>query len=59
MKTQIKELDKHYYELDNMCNVCCDPLPILDKLIITIGNSKYQSPLCKTCLDERGIIYDN
>ena len=59
MKTQIKELDKQFYELDNMCNACSNPLPIFDKQIITIGNSKYQSPLCKTCLDERGIRYDN
>lgn len=59
MKTQIKELDKQFYELDNMCNSCSNQLPIFDKQIITIGNSKYQSPLCKTCLDERGINYGN
>jgi hypothetical protein len=59
MKTQIKELDKQFYELDNMCNFCSNPLPIFDKQVITIGNSKYQSPLCKICLDERGINYDN
>lgn len=59
MKTQIKELDKQFYELDNMCNSCSNPLPIFDNLTITIGSSKYQSPLCKTCLDERGIRYDN
>ena len=59
MKTQIKELDRQYYELDNLCNFCDCPLPVFDKLTITIGSSKYQSPLCKTCLDERGINYDN
>ena len=59
MKTQIKELDKQFYELDNMCNSCSNPLLIFDNLTITIGSSKYQSPICKTCLDERGISYDN
>ena len=56
---QTKELDREFYELDNMCNNCSNPLPIFEKLTITIGNSKYQSPLCKTCLDERNIKYDN
>lgn len=59
MKTQIKELDRQYYELDNLCNFCNNHLPVFDKLTITIGSSKYQSPLCKTCLYERGINYGN
>ena len=59
MKAQIKELDRQYYELDNLCNFCDYPLPVFDKLTITIWKSKYQSPLCKTCLDERGIKYGN
>ena len=58
MKTQIKELGRQFYELDNLCNFCSNPLPIFDNLTITIGNSKYQPPLCKTCLDERGIRYE-
>ena len=59
MKTQIKELDRQYYELVNLCNFCSNPLPVFDRLTITIGSSKYQSPLCKTCLGERGIRYGN
>lgn len=59
MKTQIKELDRSYYDLDNMCNSCSNPLPIDNKQTINIGSNRYYSPLCKLCLDERGINYGN
>jgi hypothetical protein len=59
MKTQIKELDYKYYDMDNMCNSCSNPLPILKKIIVMIGNTKYHSPLCINYLNERGISYDS
>jgi hypothetical protein len=56
MKTQIKELDQ---DMDNMCDSCSNPLPVFKKIIVMIGNSKYHSPLCINCLNERGISYDS
>jgi len=58
MKTQAIELDRQVYDMDNMCNSCSNPLPIFDKIIVTIGNNKYYSPICTKCLDEKGINYE-
>ena len=58
MKTQIKELDHKFYDIDSMCNSCDNPLPIFDKIVVTIGNSKYYSPICSKCLDDKGIKYE-
>jgi len=58
MKIQVKELDYKYYDLDNMCNSCSNPLPMFESIIVTIGKNRYKSPLCICCLKERGIKYE-
>lgn len=58
MKTEIRQLERDFYDCDNMCNSCSSPLPIFDMLTIKIGNSRYKSPLCINCLNERGISYE-
>lgn len=58
MKVQAKELDYKYYDLDNMCNSCGNPLPVFEKIVISIGSNRYNAPLCVCCLKERGIKYE-
>ena len=56
MKTQIKELDKQFYELDNMCNSCSNPLPIFDNLTITKRANRYEERLEQTLFFTRQSI---
>ena len=58
MKSQIKELDHKLYDIDSICNSCDNPLPLFDTIVIKIGNNKYKSPLCISCLNKKGISYE-
>jgi hypothetical protein len=58
MKTEIRQLERDFYDYDNMCNSCDNPLPLFDTIVIKICSNKYKSPLCISCLNKKGISYE-